>query len=554
MMEKIGSKIVRVICVILSGYLFLQGLFTLCNIRRVTEQNYFIRNNVLVQLAGIVIFFLLCRLILQEKIWKWLERWGEVLFWLSLTAMTMFMTWWILQTRFWYHSDTEKIYMCAGGLLEGDFSQWTQGGYAHRWPHQNGLILFVAILLKFWELDQTFLIFYFVSLFFYDVAIAGIYYTCRMLYGEKALAGIQGAMAALYFPYAFLVMKMYGDSIGYGMVVLAIYHGIRYLKENRKRNLILTGIFLGTAVCFKQNCLIVGVGILLLCWMDLFRQKKDSLKKFLLSLCFLGIALVISGLPKQYIEYVSGMKIAPGNSKAAHIAMGLQDSDKAPGWYNGYNERVFAENGYDRELTEKTAIEDIRKSVRHFVQDPAYGWQFFHHKLASEWNNPTFECFHIQNARGTGQGLSSFVKSVINDGGKANILLIALLDILEAILLFGILMYFLIEREQNINRLIWGILFIGAFFFWMFWEAKAAYVLPYFLFLIPYAFMGYRACLENWKNRRVHISLAVLALLIIGAALSNNAIITGSLKMNEDTEDYYEYIHEFNHNFMNFRF
>ena len=132
MMEKIGSKIVRVICVILSGYLFLQGLFTLCNIRRVTEQNYFIRNNVLVQLAGIVIFFLLCRLILQEKIWKWLERWGELLFWLSLAAMTVFMIWWILQTRFWYHSDTEKIYMCAGGLLEGDFSQWTQGGYAHR--------------------------------------------------------------------------------------------------------------------------------------------------------------------------------------------------------------------------------------------------------------------------------------------------------------------------------------------------------------------------------------------------------------------------------------
>lgn len=79
-------------------------------------------------------------------------------------------------------------------------------------------------------------------------------------------------------------------------------------------------------------------------------------------------------------------------------------------------------------------------------------------------------------------------------------------------------------------------------------------MLPYFLFLIPYAFMGYRACLENRKNRRVHISLAVLALLIIGIAFSNNALITGSLKMNEDTEGYYEYIHEFNHNFMNFRF
>lgn len=554
MMEKIGAKTVRAICVILSGYLFLQGLFTLCNIRRITEQNYFVRNNVLTQLAGIVLFFMLCRLILQERIWKWLERWGEILFWFALTTMTIFMVWWILQTRFWYYSDTEKIYMCAEGLLGGDFTEWNAGGYAHRWPHQNGLILFIAVLLKFWEVDQTFLIFYFVSLFFYDVTIAGIYYTCRMLYRERALAGIQGVMLALYFPYAFLIMKMYGDSIGYGLAVLAVYNGIRYLKENRKRNLFLAGLFLGLGICFKQNCMILGVGILILCWMNLFRRKKAVLKKLLLSLCFLGIVLVISGLPKQYIEHLSGMKIAPGNSKAAHIAMGLQDSDKAPGWYNGYNDQVFAENGYDRASTEKAALENIRKSMRHFVQDPVYGWGFFHHKLASEWNNPTFECFHVQNGRNTGQELSSFVKSIINDGGKANILLIALLDILESVLLFGILMYFLIEKEQDINRLIWGILFIGAFLFWMFWEAKAAYVLPYFLFLIPYAFMGYRVCLEKWRSRSVRISLAVLAILMIGIAFSDNRIITGSLKMNEDTESYYEYIHEFDHNFMNFRF
>ena len=44
-MEKIYSRIVRIVSIIIIGYLFLQGLFTICNMQRVTEQVYYMKNN-----------------------------------------------------------------------------------------------------------------------------------------------------------------------------------------------------------------------------------------------------------------------------------------------------------------------------------------------------------------------------------------------------------------------------------------------------------------------------------------------------------------------------
>ena len=42
-MEKIYSRIVRIVSIIIIGYLFLQGLFTICNMQRVTEQVYYMK-------------------------------------------------------------------------------------------------------------------------------------------------------------------------------------------------------------------------------------------------------------------------------------------------------------------------------------------------------------------------------------------------------------------------------------------------------------------------------------------------------------------------------
>ncbi len=557
MLEKAYTKFIRYVCVVLSGYLFLQGLFTLCNIRRIEETTYFISNNAFVQLAGVALFTLFVIVLSKESVWGWLGRHGHYLFGILTALMFLFLIWWVTQTVFWYYGDAEWMYRCALELLEGNFSQWKPGGYCYMWPFQSGTVLLIAGIVKCSSVGTSFYIFPIVSIVFYTVTIISLYATLKLLYRDRALVNVQGIMLTLYIPYAFLTMCMYGDPVGYGWGALAVYHAVKYVKKDKPCNLILSAFFLCPAIWFKLNCSILMVGILVLTVLkvlELRREKERILRSLFLILCFVLIVSVGTKIPYFYISRLSGMEMPAGNSKWAHLAMGAQDSDKAPGWYNGYNAETFIRNGYDTEKTAAEAKLALAESLKNFAENPSYAWEFYNRKLASEWNNPTMECFHVQNFRNTALELSGFVKSTINDGGKINILAIWFLDIAQSVLLFGILIYFLYEEKVDYQQLIWGLLFVGAFVFWMFWEAKCRYVAPYFLFLIPYSIMGYRILITRWRKRRMQISLAVLTVLIVFLQCSGSGWVKNSFKINSDTEAYYEYIHEYNQNFVNLRY
>ncbi len=554
MLQKIFQKVVRVFCCVFVGYIFLQGLFTLCNIQRIEERTFFISNKSWTQLLGIALFTLLTYFITRPVIWSKLEKYGHILFWTALGGMTIFLIWWVSQTSFWYYGDAEKMFACSAGLNVGYYEEWLPGGYAHMWPFQNTYILFISFLNRFFPPLELFNVFYYISIGAYFMTVASIYKMFHLLIKEKAVVYIQGIMMALYLPFAFMTMCMYGDSIGYGFAALAMYLAVKYTKTEKLYQLLLSGCALFVGICFKQNTMILFVGILAILFLHAVSAKKEFLRRSLLVAAFVVIVLVGISLPNRIIHAITGIDDFEGNSKWAHLAMGLQEGDKGPGWYNSYNHDIFVENGYDNEKTGQASLESIRTSLDYFAENPDYAWRFFNLKLASEWNNPTFECFHNQNSRTTVLELSSFVKSTINDGGKINILLIWILDIGQSILLFGVLLYFLHDDRTDYRQLLPGLLFIGAFIFWMFWEAKSRYVVPYLFFLIPYSFMGYQMLVQKWKEKKLIIKLASLAVMIVFLQFSNAQWVTNSFRINQDTEEYYEYIHMYNKNFMNLRY
>lgn len=558
LMEKIYSRMVRIVSIVITGYLFLQGLFTICNMQRVKEQVYYMKNDPLRQILCIGIVVLLFFLGKRCGIKAFLDRYGQYVFYACITAMTIFLLWWVSRTGFWFFGDSEKIYMCAGSYLNGDTSPWEPGGYAHMWPHQNGMILLVAFLLQFADTVQSFYIMYVILIFFYVVTIVGLYRICCLLFGKNAVTAVQGVVLATYLPYAFLINNIYGDHIGYAFAVLAIWMALLYRKTGKIRYSVLCGAAMGFAVIFKQNCLIIFVGIAVLYVMhfitDHTSEKTGKLKIAGNLLLVVILTFAIAKIPAVCISSHLQIELDKGNSKWAHVAMGLQDTESAPGWYNTYNTEIFVENNYDTDATAAVCIENIKESLRHFASDPEYAWEFFNKKWAIQWNNPTFECFTLQSNKVSNVELTPLIKSTIFDGGKVNILLIAFFDVCQSIFLFGILLYLITEKKADSGELLPFLLLIGAFVFWTFWETKSRYVLPYFLFVIPYSVIGYRNLLNQWKNKAVRISLGVIAALILFVGVSNFPVVKESMKIDKDTEAYYEYIHEYNKNFMNFRY
>lgn len=557
-MKKIYSKTVRIISIIIIGYLFLQGLFTICNMQRVTEQVYYMKNNPWRQILCIGITVLLCYIAGKCRIKQFLDRYGQYIFYACITGMTVFLLWWVSRTGFWFFGDSEKIYMCAGAFLEGNTTPWEPGGYAYMWPHQNGMILLVAFLLRFMDTVQSFYVIYVILIFFYVVTIVGLYQICCLLFKKNAFTAVQGVILSTYLPYAFLVNNIYGDHIGYAFAIVAVWMALLYRRSKKMRYSLLCGINMALSVIFKQNCLIIFVGIAVFYFMHLITDrtpgKQEKLKIAGNLIVVTVLTFAISSIPTAYISARLHVESGAGNSKWAHVAMGLQDTESAPGWYNTYNEATFVENNYDTHATAKVSQDNIRESLRHFVADPEYAWSFFNRKWAILWNNPTFECFTLQSNKISNVELSPLVKSTIFDGGKINILLIAFFDVCQSVYLFGILMYLITEKNAGIGELLPFLLVIGAFVFWTFWETKSRYVLPYFLFVMPYSVIGYCNLLRQWKRKIVRVSLGIIAALILLINVSDFSIINESMKINKDTEEYYEYIHEYNKNFMNFRY
>ena len=50
--------------------------------------------------------------------------------------------------------------------------------------------------------------------------------------------------------------------------------------------------------------------------------------------------------------------------------MGLQDSDVAPGWYNGYNWSVYENNNGDYDVANSQAISDLGNTLSYYLTHP----------------------------------------------------------------------------------------------------------------------------------------------------------------------------------------
>lgn len=85
--------------------------------------------------------------------------------------------------------------------------------------------------------------------------------------------------------------------------------------------------------------------------------------------------------------------------------MGLQDGKMAPGWWNGYNNQVYLNNNFQYDTTKKAVIEEIFHTVKSYTEDIGATISFFVKKIASEWNNPTFQTLWMMSEREGKSGL-----------------------------------------------------------------------------------------------------------------------------------------------------
>ena len=452
-----------------------------------TEKPLYKADNPLVLLLIAIIFLLFCLFLFSQKkithsFCSFLEK--STLIYSALLCLLI-----IFLFRVRVACDSKYLSDIAIAFLNGDYSSFYGNGYLAHYPHQLGMIGYLQIIYSLFGIDN-FIVLQFINV----IAILGvIYYLHRIteeLFHDLRLQTILSLLCIGMLPLYLYSTFIYGDVLGLGLAVPAVYYLIRYMHTEQKKYCIPSILCLTLSIVFKSNNSVILIAFLLILLLKFLQNKK---------LCTLGIMLAFligpvlaNGCINAYYTSVSGLSEIPsGIPKVAWIAMGLQENDYIEnGWYNSYNWDIYTENNFDADATTAACIDSIKKSLNSFIASPKSGLHFFYKKFVSQWNNPGHNIQIILEWYSRHRSdHSPTALYFLYGGGRA--LLENVMNIYHFLILLGSSFFaFCNLRERKLENTLLSLCVFGGYLFHLIWEAGGRYGLGYYILCIPLAAWG----------------------------------------------------------------
>lgn len=463
----------------------------------------------------VVVFVLVVALALVYQTFlkgKLADRYKKMLWYGLLGIYGIAIIWITLYVSMVPRADQASVVNTAMAMVNGEYSAYEVGGYMSVYPNQVGIVYFFYWLFKIFPFGyKTVFVLNVVSLIGIMAGMAGI----GSLYGKhnKYLVGV---VTMMFFPITCYATFIYGNLMGQALSTLGIYFAMKYFSQRKTSSIVWSVITCALAVVMKENFLIPLIGVALFLMLDFMKSPKKKSAFFLLGL--LSATICISNGVKLHTEQITGEQIATGVPTLAWVAMGMQEGYMAYGWHNQYNEDVYRANDCNTEQTNIQVKEELANRIKEFLSSPAYAVKFFYQKTISQWNNPTFECFWINDRmKRQSDGIevkkvNGLLESVLGEPG--NFVLQEYCNLYQTLILAGVCIWiFLGRKELKVEQLLLATIFVGGFVFHFFWEAKCQYVMPYFVLLIPYAIKGYQYLLgvleqiHSNQEEKMHIKI-----------------------------------------------
>jgi len=404
---------------------------------------------------------------------------------------------WIHVSHTYPEADQKAVSWVAFLVSQNNFLFFEPQKYMQVYPNQLGLMAILEALYRFTGGENWKMFMYVTALS--NGAVVYLLYKITDRMFHKKLATIFVLLASMGCVQLLLYTTfLYGITLGLALSLAAFWFLLLALEEENRKSwiyVVLSGCFIGTSILVKNNYSIFLVAMVLLL---LYKAiEKKSIRIIVMS----GIIVVITsflgkGLTGFY-ENRSGMEITDGMPKSLWIAMGMQEGERAEGWYNAFNYDTFLGTGCDAEKSDKIAKEAIAKSIKTFQEDPGYAAKFYYKKTVSQWNEPTYEALWV-NQFHSGD-FSKIVQSIYD--GKLYVVLHEYMNLYQSLIFTAAFVCIFIRRKSwTLEQLFLLIVIFGGFLFHTIWEAKSQYIFPYFVIMLPYAAVGISDILEKTKE------------------------------------------------------
>lgn len=419
---RLGLNIVMLLTLLLSMLLFAGSFLTTCYADNMETQQVLLRPDNplwnLLELAGFGLLFCGC-LYLYKKIGEKFRR-GLLVFTLTFVFGLGFLL--ILFGRTVPAADALSVYNAAAEWILGntDIIHPTVS-YLSYYPQQIGLMAFLELLLRIWNLTGLSVpAWHFIKLVYVCLLCGAIwfqYLSLQYLWPEnyKKISCCYLVLVCCNLPMIMYSSFVYGEIPSFAALSVGCYLLLRLLGSSSR--ILFTGfgsiLFLTLSVMLRKNSLIPVIAVLLVLLFEALRPGRNG--KMRLGLLIMAVCLAVTSvgilpLVQKCYEKKAGNTLSSGVTAMSYLAMGMQEASRGCGWYNGFNIDTYDTAGMDTAIANEISRLAIDERLTYFREHPGYTADFYLHKHLSQWADGTYAS--RQATLATYGGRSAFFKEV----------------------------------------------------------------------------------------------------------------------------------------------
>ena len=492
-MHNLAFHVVSYIGIFLFSLLSISGLFISFYAEDMDSQKMlFHADSLLLHLPVITLVGLLVRWLLKQNESR-MKTIHKIVFPLSLLVITGMGLLLLISGRLVPAADSYSVYAIAEAFAEGNLAaiQPTGNTYLSYYPQQIGLIAYYELIIRLWKLlpisTPAYHIIKFINILLACIIILFQHRIVALITKSYKVQVLYLLLAMGNLPLIFYTSFVYGEIPSFAFFTVGLYYLLAYeYNESKLSFLLLSGATLTLSVMLRKNTLILIIAVLLGVLFHWIKTHKHTLGVYGILVGILAVGILPA--TQQFYELRADNYLLPGVSAYSYFAMGMQESPRGNGWYNGFNFNTYRDTGLDNELTDTLSQEAIQERLEAFSANPAYAASFYRDKILSQWTDGSFASRQaIVSAFGNREGIAAS----LFDGSLGKIFT-EYCNIYQTIIYCCVLI-FLIRNRHSLNLPVYiGIIgIIGGFLFHIIWEANSRYILAYWLLMMPYAAIAF---------------------------------------------------------------
>lgn len=482
-------------------------------------------NNPLI-LRWLILWLVAFFLILNLKIWDNRKHCIVLVFCCAffVTVISLFFCIWNGYTPV---SDQEQMWEGGIQLVYGDSAAFN-AKYFDQYHNQCGASILASFLIRLTG-SRSYMSWRALNCLCAGTNIFGISYLTWILSKDNRMTMVSTILTTCFIPYILYSALVYGTLISLSFTIWSFVAAIRYLESGHKVDLIFSVILCALANATYSGTTIATVALTLTYLMRAGAEIRAGGKwiKFLLSsIVTILICVICLSATEKYFYSHTGISDQQGIPATAYIYMGITSDDEhsvcGPGTYNSENVNIYIENNRNSAQTREAANKEIKKALLEYLNGKR-NLSFFAEKVRNQWADPWFSSLiMVINYYDIDRPLMDSFRDFLASGliGKIQTLLTSHVIVIYTFSALYALKIICGKQKEakkdgcSENYLIY-IYFVGGFIFYLFWESKARYCLPYFTMLLPLASIEIVKCnyclrellkgCVKLKNKAIHV-------------------------------------------------